>query len=112
QIADDVLDLVGEEEVAGKSLGTDLEQQKVTLPVLRPLKQAPREEKQRLCALLKEGVRSQLLAALKASDALAYATRRAEHHAANARQAVSCLPTSDCLPILDELTYQVVHRKR
>jgi octaprenyl-diphosphate synthase len=112
QIADDVLDLVGEEDVAGKSLGTDLEQQKLTLPVLRLLKQTPRDEKQRLCALLKEGAGEQLLAALKASDALAYATRRAEHHAANARQALSCLPTSDCLRILDDLTHQVVHRKR
>lgn len=37
QIADDLLDVVGEESVVGKSLGTDLEQQKPTLPVLRAL---------------------------------------------------------------------------
>src|SRR5205807_7872819 len=34
QIADDLLDLVGEERSAGKSLGTDLEQQKLTLPII------------------------------------------------------------------------------
>src|SRR5262249_21527118 len=34
QIADDLLDLVGEERHAGKTLGTDLEQQKLTLPVI------------------------------------------------------------------------------
>src|SRR5438132_6887149 len=34
QIADDLLDLVGEEQTAGKSLGTDLDQQKLTLPVI------------------------------------------------------------------------------
>src|SRR5436309_12027933 len=34
QIADDLLDLVGEEDAAGKSLGTDLEQGKLTLPLI------------------------------------------------------------------------------
>jgi octaprenyl-diphosphate synthase len=37
QIADDLLDLVGEEQAMGKSLGTDLEQQKLTLPLIRLL---------------------------------------------------------------------------
>ena len=37
QIADDLLDLVGEEQTTGKSLGTDLEQQKMTLPLIRLL---------------------------------------------------------------------------
>ncbi|MFO0804783.1 MAG: polyprenyl synthetase family protein [Gemmataceae bacterium] len=34
QIADDVLDLVGTESTAGKTLGTDLEQRKLTLPMI------------------------------------------------------------------------------
>ena len=40
QIADDVLDIWGEERVTGKSLGTDLEKQKLTLPVIRLLRLA------------------------------------------------------------------------
>jgi len=35
QIIDDCLDVVGDEDVAGKSLGTDLETGKLTLPVIR-----------------------------------------------------------------------------
>src|SRR6185437_8296242 len=35
QIADDVLDIWGEEQATGKSLGTDLEKQKLTLPLIR-----------------------------------------------------------------------------
>ena len=35
QIADDVLDLLGEEATVGKSLGTDLLKQKATLPLIR-----------------------------------------------------------------------------
>ena len=41
QIADDLLDLVGEESVTGKSLGTDVEQQKLTLPLIHLLNRAP-----------------------------------------------------------------------
>ncbi len=37
QIADDVLDIWGEERQTGKSLGTDLEKQKLTLPLIRVL---------------------------------------------------------------------------
>ncbi len=40
QIADDVLDIWGEERLTGKSLGTDLEKQKLTLPVIRLLETA------------------------------------------------------------------------
>ena len=39
QIADDILDLTGEERTAGKQLGTDLDKAKMTLPLLR-LRQA------------------------------------------------------------------------
>ena len=35
QIADDLLDVLGEEQTTGKSLGTDLEKQKPTLPIDR-----------------------------------------------------------------------------
>ena len=38
QIADDLLDLTGDERCTGKSLGTDIEQQKLTLPLIRLLR--------------------------------------------------------------------------
>ena len=40
QIADDVLDIWGEERVTGKSLGTDLEKQKLTLPIIHLLSES------------------------------------------------------------------------
>src|SRR5205823_2165421 len=52
QIADDLLDLVGEERTAGKSLGTDVEQQKLTLPLIRLLAKAPAETADRLRQIL------------------------------------------------------------
>ena len=56
QIADDLLDVLGDEAKVGKSLGTDLLKQKSTLPVIRLLEQASPE------------VRSRLLAQLHSSD--------------------------------------------
>ncbi|MCA8959597.1 MAG: polyprenyl synthetase family protein [Planctomycetes bacterium] len=35
QIADDALDLIGDEKIVGKSLGTDLKKGKLTLPIIR-----------------------------------------------------------------------------
>ena len=37
QIVDDVLDLAGDKQTVGKSLGTDLEQHKLTLPLIHLL---------------------------------------------------------------------------
>ncbi len=45
QIVDDLLDLSGTEASMGKTLGTDLEKQKITLPVLRLLAQLPPHER-------------------------------------------------------------------
>ena len=45
QIADDVLDIWGEERTTGKSLGTDLEKQKLTLPLIRLLGRRPRRNR-------------------------------------------------------------------
>ena len=50
QIADDLLDLVGREETAGKTLGTDLDQQKLTLPLIHALANLPTEEADQLRA--------------------------------------------------------------
>jgi octaprenyl-diphosphate synthase len=52
QIYDDCLDLFGSEEDVGKSLGTDLECGKLTLPVLILLEQGTEAEKSRVRALI------------------------------------------------------------
>ena len=47
QIADDVLDLLGDEAAVGKSLGTDLRKQKATLPLIRLLATVSAEDRER-----------------------------------------------------------------
>jgi octaprenyl-diphosphate synthase len=113
QIADDLLDLVGEEQCAGKSLGTDLEQQKLTLPVIHLLCNAAPDQAARLRGLVQGGAASRRLALareLEAAGALTNARRRAEAFAAQAAADLDCLPPSECRTILESLTERVVNR--
>lgn len=113
QIADDLLDLVGEEQKTGKSLGTDLEQQKLTLPLVRLLARCTPDVSSRVRLILASPTnhkREALGPILSRSDALSYAQRRAEDFARRARSELDCLPPSLYRSILETLTERVVHR--
>jgi octaprenyl-diphosphate synthase len=113
QIADDLLDLVGEERKTGKSLGTDAQQQKLTLPLIRLLSRASAATVAQVRAILRSAgnhKREALRPYLIESGALAYAQRRAEDFAARARAELPCLPPSACRAILEGLTQRVVRR--
>jgi len=113
QIADDLLDLLGDEDTVGKSLGTDLDQQKLTLPVIHLLNTGPPEQAARIRSLVQSkgpSRRSVLARELEASGAIAYARRRAESFAARAAADLDCLPPSECRSILELLTDRVVNR--
>jgi octaprenyl-diphosphate synthase len=113
QIADDLLDLEGEERMAGKSLGTDLDQLKLTLPLIHLLGRAPETTGIRLRQILAapgNHKRETLFPYLNESGALDYARRRAEELAAGAKEKLKVLPASPCRAILETLTRRVVHR--
>jgi octaprenyl-diphosphate synthase len=113
QIADDLLDLIGEERKTGKSLGTDLDQQKLTLPLIRMLDRASEDLSPRLRQILHSPgnhKRETLAPYLAQTEALDYARRRAEEFADQARAELDCLPASECKFILAALPSQVVHR--
>ena len=67
QIIDDCLDVVGDEGLVGKSLGTDLETGKMTLPTLRLSRQLTGEDKRRFLALLQQPVEGSRREALRAA---------------------------------------------
>jgi octaprenyl-diphosphate synthase len=113
QIADDLLDLVGEERTTGKSLGTDVEQQKLTLPLIRLLGRASGDSHARLEQILSSPgnhKREVLRPFFAESDALAYARRRAEDFAERARQELDCLPPTPARATLALLAERAVHR--
>src|SRR4051812_22735588 len=113
QIADDVLDIWGDERTTGKSLGTDLEKQKLTLPLIRLLAVAPPDSAERVRALLAHARpehRRELRPYLEAAGALDYAWARAEACAASAAAALDILPPSSSKDLLRTLTRYVVRR--
>lgn len=113
QIADDLLDLIGEEKTTGKSLGTDVEQRKLTLPLIYLLNQEDRDLAARVRQTLlgSDNHKRELLRPwLQKSGALDYARRRAEELAAQARGELACLPPSPCRSILEAVAERVVHR--
>jgi octaprenyl-diphosphate synthase len=115
QIADDLLDLVGDESTTGKTLGTDLAQQKLTLPVIHCLNRLPRAEAEELRALIRGGdpdVGRRVHAALERTHSLAYARRVAEDLARTAREELTCLPRSECRSILEAMTEWCVRREK
>ena len=113
QIADDVLDLWGEERATGKSLGTDLEKQKLTLPLIHLLETSTPKEAAALRRLLADASpkdRVQIRERLNQSDALAYAWSHAERYALMAESALNVLPDSTSKNSLRTLTQYVVRR--
>ncbi len=113
QIADDVMDLLGEEKISGKTLGTDLSKQKLTLPMIRLLATAPPATAAALRGHLRQNdmeARAALRRRLENSDALAYAWERAGDLVASALRALEVLPPSEARECLSQAARFVVRR--
>jgi octaprenyl-diphosphate synthase len=108
QIADDLLDLVGEEKTAGKSLGTDLEQQKLTLPLIRLRALCGGGSPEADPGAPGNHKRAALRPLLEASDALTMRLRRGNTRAL--RSELACLPPSPARAVLEVMCDRVVHR--
>ncbi len=114
QIADDLLDVAGDEDKVGKSLGTDLLKQKSTLPVIRLLEQASPETRKRLLAQLHGSDnhrRETLRPYWDNSDSLVYAREKAIVFSQLAVQQLDVLPPSPARDSLAGLAEFVVSRQ-
>jgi octaprenyl-diphosphate synthase len=113
QIADDLLDVCGTEKETGKTLGSDLEKQKLTLPLIRLLAQSSEEEQVRIRELLAHPSttsRQEINRLLRSTDALDYARRRAFDYVAGARASLSYLTDSPAKQVLETMTEFIVER--
>ncbi len=113
QIADDVLDIWGDEKTTGKSLGTDLDKQKLTLPLIRLIAMSPPALADRIRHMVAEPTaetREELRPHLESSGALDYAWNQAKVYAAQAGSALEILPESAAKGLLRNLTHYVVRR--
>jgi octaprenyl-diphosphate synthase len=97
QIYDDVLDIAGDEAEAGKTLGTDLEKGKLTLPVLLLLQSGDESRRQRVRELILHENHSgheELTELLRKSGALQSAIDTATRMVGEAREALEPVPVN------------------
>ena len=115
QIADDLLDLVGDPGRVGKSLGSDLAEKKLTLPLIRLRDSLHNGDVLRLNAILADppdDARGELLPWLEESGALASAAATARERAAAAADRLGVLPNSPAKALLEALAAYSVRRTR
>jgi octaprenyl-diphosphate synthase len=99
QIIDDCLDLTGDERELGKSLGTDLEKGKLTLPVIKLLRDLGPRERKDLQELIvspcgSADKKAAILAMIRERDILTYALRRATDFVEEAKAGLRQFPDS------------------
>ncbi|MSR48152.1 MAG: polyprenyl synthetase family protein [Planctomycetes bacterium] len=116
QIIDDCLDLAGDERSVGKSLGTDLSERKMTLPLLRLLDRVPAATAARVRQMLADGAVGDPRAALGAivdfaPDVLS-AQATAEQFVREARARAQGLPQSPSRQTLLDIADFVLERDR
>ncbi|MEZ6194348.1 MAG: polyprenyl synthetase family protein [Planctomycetota bacterium] len=116
QIIDDCLDLSGDEEVVGKSLGSDVANGKMTLPLIHLLGQLEGEERREVREII-ESRRADASDVLRIRRLIAergsveFATGRAEAYVEEALADLRGLLGSTATPILDEIAGFVLRRR-
>lgn len=114
QIADDYLDLWGQSERTGKTLGTDLLQGKMTLPLIRLLDTANARDRAAILTILR-GAPEQRLGSLRplldASDAKVYTQGRAQYWVDKATGHLESLPNSTSKRTLQKLADFAISRQ-
>lgn len=92
QIGDDLLDVVGASAAAGKTLGTDLRQGKLTLAVIHWIQQDPAKQKKRMAQLEDGCDRQTLRREMTASGSIDDALTQMQEHILHAKRYLGKLP--------------------
>ncbi len=114
QIADDLLDLTGDESQVGKSLGRDLSEGELTLPLIHYLRVAEHDRQKHLLGLLREAspraVRT-VAREIRTSESVAYAQGIAAEQIRQAHEWLAPLPPSPARERLSALAEFVLTRR-
>lgn len=116
QIRDDILDYLSRSPVLGKPIGNDVQEQKVTLPLIYALSNAPEKERERILSLIrKKKIHSKNFSIVQQFvqryNGIAYADNVAREYAQKAKQYLDILPPSEAQQALKELTDFVISRE-
>ncbi|MCL4212209.1 MAG: polyprenyl synthetase family protein [Phycisphaeraceae bacterium] len=110
QIQDDLLDLVGDQQVVGKSLGRDLDKGKLTLPLILHLGEASPVERGEALRSIEQRDHQSLTGLLLAGGAIARATDRANEFVSRAKRRLAALPAGPARDLFDSLADRLVMR--
>ena len=110
QIQDDLLDLLGEQSVVGKSLGKDLAKGKLTLPITHFMASIDASRRDEALCLIRSRDIAALRDRLTASGSVAYSRTVAQQHVAQAKEEIDILPTGPAKDLLNVLADNVIAR--
>ena len=105
--------VLGDEEQMRKSLGSDLQKEKLTLPLIRLLDQSSPADQATIQEILSQPdpqTKARLAQFIKNSDAIEYAANRARDFARQARESLKVCAASPTRQILEELTEFAIQR--
>ncbi len=116
QIIDDCLDVVGNEQEVGKSLHTDIQNGKLTLPLIRLVNRLPMNRKESACELIFQNggkkTNSAIIDLLSEHEAIDYSYESARQLVKKAQEEISFIPDTIFKTALLELGDYVVDRER
>lgn len=117
QIADDLLDYTGSEEVTGKPTGHDLRERKVTLPLVGALPEASESEEREIRHFFtrvdpSDEEIARIVGIVVERGGLRYAQQRATQYADLARAALAELPDGPAVDALEASVSYAVDRRR
>jgi len=111
QVQDDLLDLAGDAEVVGKTLGRDLEKGKLTLPSVLLFASAEPALRESLLAATLARDATAVRGVLERSGAIEAARRRAASFVEDAKKDLAVLPASPARDLLHRLADAVLSRE-
>ncbi len=97
QIADDVLDYIGDKQEVGKNIGDDLAESKMTLPFIHSLNSKQNKYKEQLRKIIKNGEResiNQVIDILNSTDSIEYSLKIAKDKIEKAKKSIHFLDDS------------------
>ncbi len=116
QLMDDSMDYVSNEEDFGKTIGTDLQEGKVTLPVIKALRECNNTEKESIKRLLgsNKAGGNDLIKALEIInkyDGIEYTTQKAKDYISLAKKSLSLFEDSPVKETLLDMANYVIERE-
>jgi len=116
QLIDDTLDYISTENELGKSIGKDLEEGKVTLPLIYTLQKSSPQDRKFIASTLQQKkitkkTLSQVLNLINQYQGIEYTIKKAKQYALNAKKQLAQFPFSPDKEALLTITNYVINRR-